>query len=98
MPGPGAKIAFSTNRDGNFEIYVMNADGSSQTRLTNNPASEFDPDWSPNGTKFAFVSTRDGDFEVFVMNADGSGQRRLTNNTATEFDPDFSPARPRRRR
>jgi Tol biopolymer transport system component len=45
-PG-GSKIAFVANRDGNFEIYVMDADGSNQTRLTNNPATDWMPSWSP---------------------------------------------------
>jgi TolB protein len=44
---PSSLIAFSSNRDGKDEIYVMNADGSNQTRLTNNPAFDFAPAWSP---------------------------------------------------
>ncbi len=43
----GAKIAFASNRDGNFEIYVMNADGSDQTNLTNDPEYDWAPAWSP---------------------------------------------------
>ena len=45
-----------SKRDGNFEIYSMNADGSGQTRLTNNPAADGFPTWSPDGTRIAFVS------------------------------------------
>lgn len=52
--GTNGKIAFQSNRDGNFEIYVMNADGSNQTRLTNNSASDVYAAWSPDGTKIAF--------------------------------------------
>ncbi|MBM2827419.1 MAG: exported protein of unknown function, partial [Dehalococcoidia bacterium] len=62
-----SKIAFSSNRDGNGEIYVMNADGSGQTRLTNNSATEDLPAWSPDGSKIAFRSDRDGNSEVYVM-------------------------------
>ena len=43
----GAKIAFSSNRDGNDEIYVMNADGSGLTNLTNDSAVDYAPTWSP---------------------------------------------------
>ncbi len=68
------KIAFTSDRDGNYEIYVLNADGSEQTRITNNTASDSDPAWSPHGTKIAFTSDRDGNYEIYVMNADGSGQ------------------------
>lgn len=48
---PGAKIAFQSNRDGNREIYVMNANGTGQTNLTNNLAEDFAPAWSPDGTR-----------------------------------------------
>jgi tricorn protease-like protein len=85
------KIAFTTTRDGNSEVYVMNADGSFQTRLTFNAALDADPAWSPDGTRLAFVSTRDGNEEIYVMNADGSSQTRLTNNTALDRTPVWSP-------
>jgi TolB protein len=51
----------------------MNADGSGLTRLTNNPADDRMPDWSPDGTCIAFHSNRDGNEEIYIMNADGSG-------------------------
>ena len=53
----GRKIAFVSDRDGNSEIYVMNADGSGQRRLTRNPAYDADPAWSPDGRTIAFVTT-----------------------------------------
>ena len=80
----GAKIAFTSMRDGDREIYVMNADGSGQTRLTNNPAEDSQPAWSPDGSKIAFTSYRDGYHEIYVMNTDGSGQVNITNNP--QFD------------
>ena len=49
-------IVFTSARDGNLEIYVMDADGGNQENLTNNPANDSQPDWSPDGTKIAFVS------------------------------------------
>jgi Tol biopolymer transport system component len=58
----------------------MNADGSEQTRLTNNSDCDTFPAWSPDGLRIAFDSGRDGDFDIYVMNADGSGQTRLTDN------------------
>src|SRR6266702_1791405 len=81
------KIAFTSNRDGNSEIYVMNADGTGATRLTNNAAIDGDPAWSPDGTRLAFTSTRDGNYEIYVMNADGSGVTRLTNDPNQDRHP-----------
>jgi Tol biopolymer transport system component len=74
------KIAFVSNRDGNNEIYVMDADGSNQTRLTNNSADDSSPAWSPDGARIVFVSNRDGNFLIYTMNANGSSQTRLTND------------------
>jgi hypothetical protein len=80
----GTKIAVASNRDGNWEIYVVNADGSASQRLTNNPASDLRPRWSPDGTKIAFQTNRDGNQEIYSMNPDGSGQTNLTNNPAND--------------
>ena len=91
FPGTNGMIAFESYRNGNAEIYVMNADGSGQTNLTNNSGNESSPVWSPDGSKLAFSSDRDGNAEIYVMNADGSGQTRLTNNTATDGEPAWSP-------
>src|SRR5204862_420904 len=85
------KIVFSSNRDGNFEIYAMNTDGTGATRLTNHAAADISPAWSPDGSKIVFASNRDGNFEIYVMNADGSAPLRLTNNPAVEGEPGWSP-------
>jgi Tol biopolymer transport system component len=69
----------------------MNADGSERTRLTTDPAEDFDPSWSPDGTRIAFRSHRDGDEEVYVMQADGSDQRNLSNAPGTDYSPAWSP-------
>jgi len=88
---PQDKIAFVSDRDGNEEIYVMNADGSGVTDLTNHPDPDEFPVWSPDGSKIAFKSWRDGTWEIYVMNADGSGQTRLTNNSMEELAISWSP-------
>ena len=85
--GVNGKIAFTSNRDGNHEIYIMNSDGSGQTRLTSNSATERYPAWSPDGTKIAFISNQDGNWEIYIMNADGSSQLNLTNNSASDQYP-----------
>jgi Tol biopolymer transport system component len=93
----GGKIAFESSRDGDEEIYVMNPDGSGQTRLTNSPGQDFSPTWSPDASKIAFVSSRDGNYDIYVMNADGSAVTNLTNTTNTEDNqidnkaPNWSP-------
>ncbi|UCC48931.1 MAG: PD40 domain-containing protein, partial [Gemmatimonadota bacterium] len=78
-------------RDGNYEIYVMNADGSNPVRLTDNPAGDYEPAWSPDGTRIAFMSYRDGNYEIYVMEADGSNPARLTDNPAGDNHPAWSP-------
>jgi Tol biopolymer transport system component len=81
----GTTIAFSSNRDGNWEIYVMNADGSGVTRLTTNrSADDASPVWSPDGSKIAFHTNRDDNYEIYLMNADGSGQTNLTKESGSE--------------
>jgi len=85
------QIAFVSDRDGNAEIYVMDANGAAVTRVTSNVANDAQPAWSPDGTKLAFVSDRDGNDEIYVMNADGSGVTRLTSNPAFDDRPAWSP-------
>ena len=67
----------------------MNADGTGQTRLTNKPASDAYPTFSPDSSKIAFDSNRDGNDEIYSMNADGSGQTRLTNAAGVDSYPDW---------
>jgi len=89
----GRKITFWSNRDGKNEIYVMDADGSNQTRLTNNPGRYNElPAWSPDGARIAFDSNRDlNGYEIYVMNADGSNQIALSNNPSPDIGPEWSP-------
>lgn len=75
----GRRIAFNSNRGGNVDIYVMNADGTGDPlRLTTASGNGVGARWSPNGRQLAFESTRDGNREIYVMNADGTDQLRLT--------------------
>ena len=95
-----ARIAFVSRRDGNTEIYVMAADGQNQRRLTNNPARDHSPLWSPDGKRIAFVSERDGHVhpirgfptdEIYVMDANGGNQQNLTNDPHDDSSPSWSP-------
>ena len=91
--GASGEIAFTTNRDGKADVYVMNADGSTPTRLTNFPTYSFHPSWSPDGRKIAFASDGDGNYGVHIywMGADGSNPTRLSNGPGDEYDPAWSP-------
>jgi Tol biopolymer transport system component len=76
----GTKIAFSTNRDGNYEIYLINTDGTGTLRLTNDPGGDIAPAWSPSGTQLVYVriATGSGLQQIIRMNADGSSPTPLT--------------------
>lgn len=89
----GSKIAFMSDRDGgDIEIYVMNADGSHQMRLTHAPGRDAHPSWSRDGAQIYFQSPREGGREqVYVMDADGANQRRLTHNIQFSGVPLSSP-------
>lgn len=93
----GSRIAFSgslicPNTIGS-DLWVMNADGSGKTNLTNdNGTADFQPAFSPDGQKIAFVSNRDGDAEIYAMSStDGSGMTPITANTTQDTDPDWAP-------
>jgi serine/threonine protein kinase/Tol biopolymer transport system component len=76
------RLAFTSNRDGNPEIYVLNLGNGNLARLTNNNANDWLPDWAPNGSQIAFTSNRSGSYDLWVMNADGGGQTAIVTTAA----------------
>jgi dipeptidyl aminopeptidase/acylaminoacyl peptidase len=85
------KIVFTSERDGNSEIYVMNADGGDVQRLTDQSGFDAMPDFSPDGSMIVFISSRAGNQNVFIMNIDGSNVLQLTETPSREYHPTFSP-------
>lgn len=95
-----ARIAFVSSRDGNAEVYLMQADGADPQRLTTAQMDDWGPTWSPDGKTLAFLSNRDGADRIYLCRPDGSEARRLTrdvpapgqNFEPAEAEPTFSPA------
>jgi len=88
----GTRIAFASTRDGNWEIYVMLADGSGQARVTTTPdRDEGEPSWSADGTRLAFSAGRGSARDIYVANGDGSAERRVTQLMRPVWRPRWSP-------
>ena len=86
----GKRIAFYSDMSGDREVYVMNADGSGITRLTNSPGVDEDPDWSPDGKQIVFRSEREKGSNLYVMNADGSDVKAVTTGKKKNTIPRWS--------
>jgi TolB protein len=88
----GTKITFASTRDGpDYDIYVMNSDGSTPKRLTSSPGVDGGAMWSPNGDWIAFQSGRNDTSDLYLMRPDGSDLRRITRSVSVEYDPEWSP-------
>ena len=87
------KILFTSRRDGNYEIYMMNPDGSEQVNLTQHPATDLQAAWSPTGEQILFVSDRGGTRDLYLMDADGGNVRRVFKGKieAGRAEPTWSP-------
>lgn len=85
------KIVFTSNRDGNAEIYIMNPDGSGQVNLTRHRAADSDPVWSPTGEHILFVSDRSKTVDLYLMDADGRNVRQLFAKTLRRQHPTWAP-------
>jgi Tol biopolymer transport system component len=82
-----SRIAFARSTGQGSDIYIMNADGTGQTRITSGTS----PAWSPDGKRIAFTSTSEGNAEIYVMKADGTEVSRLTNHPFYDLSPTWSP-------
>lgn len=90
--GESAPIYFDSNRNGNYNIFMMNTDGSKIEPVTfDSQFNNVAPDVSVDGAKIAFFSDRDGNFEIYIMNSDGNNQQRLTANPSDDVNPVLSP-------
>ena len=87
---PPAKIVFTSMRDGNYEIYVMDSNGGNPVNLTDDPAVDWDPTWSPDGDRIAFVSSRATYSHIYTMDSDGRNVMQLTKES-NDSEPAWSP-------
>jgi Tol biopolymer transport system component len=85
------KILFTSTRDGNREVYIMNPDGSDQVRLTKHPANDLNAVWSPTGEEILFISDRDDVRDLYLMDSDGSNVRRVFKKEVYRGRPAWSP-------
>ena len=89
FPGQNGRIVFSSDRDGDFDLYTIRPDGSGLRQLTDAPGSDSRPEWSPDGTKIAFDSDRGGDYDIYVMDIATGEVSQLTNDDDPSIPPAF---------
>ena len=86
----GSKIVFESDQSGEYEIWVMNADGTNSIQVTTMTHS-YSPQWSPDGTRIAFYTRQDNNNIIYTMNPDGSGLVQVTDPAVSAYDPYWSP-------
>lgn len=87
---PTGQIAFTSNRGGNNDIYLMNIDGSNIRNITNNPALDYGASWSPDNKQIAAYSNRSGNTELYLFSADGQTSTQLTDHPDQDVLPSIS--------
>ena len=85
------RIAFISFRDGNTDIYVIDAGGHNEIQLTSDPNDDYSPTWSPDGEQIAFVSNRNGNRDIYVLSVDGTHLTQLTHSSSQDYRPAWSP-------
>ncbi len=85
------RIAFSSNRSGTFDIWLMDADGTQLTQLTSGSGNETEPVWTPDGTRIVYTSSVDGQTQIASIGVDGSDMKLLTQMTGGNISPAVSP-------
>ena len=83
----GSQITFARWIGDAFDVFVADADGSNEVRLTTHPAPDWNPVFSPDGAKIAFASYRDANWEIYTIRVDGTDLRRITDNSASDYLP-----------
>ena len=92
VAGMTDRIAFTSGRDGNAEIYLVDPDGKNLRRLTDNPATDDFPLWSPDGKQLSFLSDRDGNWQLYAMDGNGKNVRQLTFDPSYHHSPAWTPS------
>ena len=86
-----ARIAFVSDKDSNWDIWIMNPDGSELKNITKNPSLDSHPSWSPDGKNIVFYSDRDGNKNIYTISTDGTNIKQLTSGSRSNHSPSWSP-------
>src|SRR2546422_426874 len=87
FPGHKGKIAYASEHGGNYDIWVMNGDGSHKHRITHDKSDELEPAWNPGATKIAYQSTKTGHGDIYTMSPTGHDVKRITSNDGVDKEP-----------